>query len=166
MLAAMIVSLVRLPSRGGGLSGGGDGGGGEGGAPISVGINPRTTTLFPTQQQQFTATVSGSSNTQVSWQVNGSTGGTPAAGTIDPTGLYTAPAVVPNPPTVTVSAVSQADVTKSASATVAIQASTPSGTFVVSVVATAGTVSQTTTATLTIQQSNTISAPWQGRGMH
>jgi hypothetical protein len=140
---------LSLPSCGGGISDGGNAGGG--GGSISVGINPRTSTLFPTQQQQFTATVSGSTNTQVSWQVNGTTGGTPAAGMIDPTGLYTAPTVVPNPASVTVSAISQADVTKSASATVDVQSPTPSGAFVVSVVATAGTITQTTTATLIVQ---------------
>jgi hypothetical protein len=149
IIAAMIVSLLSLPSCGGGISDGGNAGGG--GGSISVGINPRTSTLFPTQQQQFTATVSGSTNTQVSWQVNGTTGGTPAAGMIDPTGLYTAPTVVPNPASVTVSAISQADVTKSASATVDVQSPTPSGAFVVSVVATAGTITQTTTATLIVQ---------------
>jgi hypothetical protein len=124
---------------------------GGGGCGSSVGISPRTSNLFPIQQQQFTASVSGSTNTQVSWQFNGATGGTPAGGSIDPNGLYTAPTIVPNPPTVTVSAISQADVTKSASATVAIQSSTPSGTFTISITAAVGTSTQTTAATLTVQ---------------
>ena len=41
----------------------------------------------------------------------------------------------------------------SASVAVAIQSPTLSGTFAVSVIATAGTVTQTTTATLTVQKS-------------
>jgi hypothetical protein len=149
LLALLVASLMILLSCGGGIAGGGGGGGG--GGVVSVSINPRTPSLFPTQQQQFTASVSGSTNTQVSWQVNGTTGGTPAGGTIDTNGLYTAPTIVPNPATVTVSAISQADVTKSASATVTIQSPTPSGTFTVAITATAGTSIQTTTATLTVQ---------------
>jgi hypothetical protein len=146
----LIPSLIGLLSCGGGIT---DPSTGGGGGSISVGISPRTSNLFPTQQQQFTASVSDSTNTQVSWQVNGATGGTPAGGTIDPNGLYTAPTIVPNPPTatVTVSAISQADVTKSASATVAIQSSTPSGTFTISITAAVGTSTQPTTATLTVQ---------------
>jgi len=126
-------------------------GSGGGGGGVSVGVSPRTATPFPTQQQQFSATVSGSAITQVTWQVNGITGGSAAAGTIDGTGLYTAPAAVPNPAAVTVSAVAQADVTKSGSATVTIQAPTPSGTFTITVTATAGSVTQSTSATLVVQ---------------
>src|SRR5207249_1687045 len=70
--------------------------------------------------QQFTATVTNTNNTAVTWQVNGVPGGNATAGTISSAGLYTAPAVVPSPATVTVRAVSQADATKSASAQVTI----------------------------------------------
>src|SRR5205814_3576343 len=70
--------------------------------------------------QQFTATVQNTSNTAVTWQVSGVTGGNATVGTISSSGLYTAPAVVPNPAIVTVTAVSQADPTKSASAQVTI----------------------------------------------
>src|SRR5438270_8931732 len=74
--------------------------------------------------QQFTAMVQNTSNTAVTWQVNGMTGGNATVGTISSSGLYTAPGVVPNPATVTVTAVSQADATKSASAQVTITAAT------------------------------------------
>ena len=79
---------------------------------------------------QFTATVSGTTNTAVTWQVNGVPGGNSTVGTISSDGLYTAPAVQPNPSTVTITAVSQADPTKSGSATASIVA-TPTfpGTF-------------------------------------
>jgi hypothetical protein len=84
--------------------------------------------------------------------VNGVTGGDATAGTIDATGLYTAPAVVPSPNNpVIVTAVAQADVTKSGSATVTLKAPTPSGTYTVTITATAGSVVQTTTATLVVQ---------------
>ena len=58
--------------------------------------------------QQMTATVGNSSNTAVTWQVNGVTGGAAATGMISTTGLYTPPTVIPNPSTVTIAAVSQA----------------------------------------------------------
>src|SRR5256885_14810390 len=69
---------------------------------------------------QPTATVQNTSNTAVTWQVSGVSGGNATVGTISSSVLYTAPAVVPNPATVAVTAVSQADPTKSASAQVTI----------------------------------------------
>jgi hypothetical protein len=147
-LALVVTSAILLGSCGG--TGGGGGGGGGGG--ISVNVSPRTASKFPTEQQPFTVGVNGTTNMQVSWQVNGVTGGSPSAGTIDNTGLYTAPAVVPTPNNpITVTAISQADVTKSGSATVNIQSPTPSGTFPITITATAGSVVQTTTATLVVQ---------------
>ena len=62
---------------------------------------------------QFTATVTGTTNTAVTWQVNGVSGGSTASGTITATGLYTAPSALPAAQSVTVTAVSAA----SASAT-------------------------------------------------
>ena len=82
--------------------------------PVSVTVSPGTVTLFGGQSQQFTATVSGSSNTAVTWSVPA---GTP--GSISTTGLYTAAATVPYQ-TVIVTATSQADPTKTATATVTL----------------------------------------------
>jgi hypothetical protein len=80
------------------------------------------------------------------------TGGNASAGTVDANGLYTAPNVVPSPNNpVMVTAVSQADVTKSGSATVTLKAPTPAGTYAVTISATAGSVVQTATATLVVQ---------------
>lgn len=59
---------------------------------------------------QFTASLTNSVNTAVSWQVNGTEGGSASAGTISATGLYTAPAVMPAGGTVTITAVSQANI--------------------------------------------------------
>jgi hypothetical protein len=149
MVALMVASTLVLSSCGGTNNGGG---GTPPGGGITVGVSPHTASKFPTEQQSFTAAVSGSTNTAVSWQVNGVTGGDATAGTIDATGLYTAPAVVPSPNNpVIVTAVAQADVTKSGSATVTLKAPTPSGTYTVTVTATAGSVVQTTTATLVVQ---------------
>lgn len=57
---------------------------------------------------QFSATVTNTANTAVTWQVNGVTGGSAATGMISTTGLYTPPGAIPSPNTVTVAAVSQA----------------------------------------------------------
>ena len=66
--------------------------------------------------KKFTASVANTSNTAVTWQVNGTTGGESTHGTIDATGLYTAPAAIPSPATVTIAAISQAQPTKMATA--------------------------------------------------
>jgi hypothetical protein len=146
-LVVLLASAIMLPACGGSGAGGGSGGGGGGG--ISVNVSPKTASPFPTQSQQFTAVVNGNTNQQVTWQVSGVTGGNSTVGTIDTTGLYTAPATVPSPTPVAVSAVSQADVTKSDTAMVTIKTPTPSGTYTVTVTATGTT--QTTTAVLTVQ---------------
>ena len=147
LIAMILVTSLLLASCGGS----GSGGGGGGGNSVAVSVSPRTVNRFPTQQQQFTAALTGTTNTAVAWQVNGVTGGSAAAGTIDANGNYTAPGAVPTPANVTVSAVSQADVTKSGSATVTIQAPTQTGTYAITVTATAGTLSHNTTATLIVQ---------------
>ncbi len=69
----------------------------------------------------FTASVTNTSNTAVSWEVNGTTAGNSTVGTISAGGVYTAPNLPLSGGTVTIAAVSQADSTKSGSATVAIQ---------------------------------------------
>lgn len=69
--------------------------------------------------KQFTATVTNTTNTAVTWQVNGIPGGNSIYGQISNTGLYTAPLLVPTEPVV-VKAVSAADPTKSASASVTL----------------------------------------------
>jgi uncharacterized protein (DUF1800 family) len=57
---------------------------------------------------QLTAVVANSTSNAVTWQVNGVTGGSSSEGTITAAGLYTPPAAIPSPNTVTISAVSQA----------------------------------------------------------
>lgn len=81
--------------------------------PITVSISVDTcvnTSAVPiSSTAQFTASVNGSANQNVTWEVNKLAGGNSTIGTISATGLYTAPAAVPSPATVTISAVSQAD---------------------------------------------------------
>ncbi len=115
--AALILSLVTW------------GCGGSSSAPLQPPPSSVSVTIFPDSavvqagmSQQFTATVTGTSNTAVSWSVNGTVGGSSTVGTITSTGLYTAPAAVPNPPTASVTATSQANTTSSATAAVTIVA--------------------------------------------
>ena len=91
-------------------------------APASVGISvsPSSATVPLRQSRQFTATVTGTPNTSVTWKVNGVTGGTGTVGRVSSTGVYTAPKRLPSPVTVTVSATSVADPTKTASAAVTV----------------------------------------------
>ena len=90
--------------------------------PITVSVSPATASLVTGATQAFTATVANSGNASVLWQVNGATGGNSTVGTISSAGLYTAPATVPTPPQVTVTATSVADPGKSASAAVTVTA--------------------------------------------
>jgi hypothetical protein len=85
-----------------------------------VTISPKTDRVKIGASVQFTAKVTGTTNTQVKWQVNGVSGGNATIGTVTAAGLYTAPSAVPSQSTVTVTAVSSADSTKSASASVTI----------------------------------------------
>jgi hypothetical protein len=107
------------------------GGGGGGGITVSLNLSTATVNVFGTQQ--FSATVNGSSNQAVTWQVNSVTGGSKATGFVSSTGLYVAPSGVPVKSdgnggvllaTVTVSAVSVANTGASGSAIVTIKAQT------------------------------------------
>jgi hypothetical protein len=89
--------------------------------PISVGVSPATASVHVGGTQQFTGYAVGSTNNAITWQVNGVSGGGTATGTINAMGLYTAPATLPmTGNTVTITAVSQADQTKSASSAVTL----------------------------------------------
>src|SRR5262249_5150898 len=78
----------------------------------SITLGPATISLTASQTQQFTATVTGSSNAGVSWSLN------PPLGTISATGLYTAPATITSAQTVNLTATSLADGTKTAMAAI------------------------------------------------
>lgn len=88
---------------------------------VIVSVLPGNVTLGPLGVQGFSATVVGTSNQNVVWQVQGSGCGTPGScGTVNPLGTYTAPTVAPNPNTLQVVALSQDDLTQSGSANVTI----------------------------------------------
>ena len=82
-------------------------------AAISVSVSPTTATMASGGTAQFSAQVTNTSNTAVTWSAT--------SGTVSTTGLFTAPTVIATK-TVTVTATSVADNTKSAGATVTVTA--------------------------------------------
>jgi hypothetical protein len=91
-------------------------GGGSSRTEILVSVSPSSVSLIAGATQQFTATVTGTSSTTVTWSLSGCTGS--ACGTIDTNGLYTAPSSIPSAATVTVVATLQPDSSKTGSAMV------------------------------------------------
>jgi hypothetical protein len=86
----------------------------------SMTISPTSATVRISETQRFIAKGQNTTNTAVFWRVNGVMGGDSTVGTISPRGLYRAPGAVPSPATVTLTAVSIGDPTKSVSAAVTI----------------------------------------------
>jgi hypothetical protein len=86
---------------------------------VIVTVTPVTATVVIQQSAAFQAKVTGTTNTAVTWEVNGIVNGDTTVGTIL-AGLYTAPGAVPSPASVTVTAVSQANTAVSQSATVLV----------------------------------------------
>ena len=80
-------------------------------AAISISVSPTTATVVSGGTEQFSAQITNTSNTAVTWSAT--------SGTVSTTGLFTAPTVTATK-TVTVTATSVADTTKSASATVTV----------------------------------------------
>jgi hypothetical protein len=112
--------------------------------PVTVTVMPNSAQPYQGESVQFNAKVENASSTAVNWQVNGAAGGNTTVGMIDSTGLYTAPTLVPNPPTLTVTAVLQSDSTKKGSSSVTILAlSSITGPLVVSPALSSLTTSQT-----------------------
>jgi uncharacterized protein YjdB len=109
-------------------------------SPVGLNVTPTSATMAVGGAQTFTATVTNSTNTAVTWSVQEGAAG----GSIDSTGKYTAPNTIG---TYHVIATSQADTTKTATATVTVHtlvAISPSS------------------ATLTLAQSQTFSATVTG----
>src|SRR5207248_2056895 len=94
-------------------------------APISVSISPSASTVQTGSSQSFTATLQNDTQNQgVTWTLSGagcsgSTCGSLSSGTTNPV-TYTAPTTAPNPASVTLTATSVADPTKSAVATITL----------------------------------------------
>jgi hypothetical protein len=102
---------------------------------VTMDLNPATSAVAVGERQTLTVQVTGTTIQNVSWFVNGFAGGIAAIGQICATGSnpcqpvsisgagsvdYIAPAGVPSPNPVTITATSQADSTKSVSASITI----------------------------------------------
>jgi uncharacterized protein (DUF1800 family) len=90
---------------------------------IAIAISPTTVTLRGGINQTFTPTVTGTTNTAVTWSLDNAGVGNPTVGFIAPvTGgeLYASPGIVPSPNTFTLIATSTADPTKKATATITL----------------------------------------------
>lgn len=82
---------------------------------ISIALSPSSVTLNPNGTALFNATVTGTTNTAVTYSLQ------PAIGTITAGGLYTAPATIPTATTVQLTAVSVADPARVATAAIQLQ---------------------------------------------
>jgi phospholipase C len=127
--------------------------------PPPVAVSPASIKLQAGATQSFTATVQNSNNTEVTWQINSIAGGNATVGTISSNGLYTAPATVPQPAAVTVTAISKADSSKSGSAQVNV---IPAQVWI-NVIPTSATVQagQTQSFLTFVQNTTNLAVTWQ-----
>ncbi|MHB8455581.1 MAG: pyrrolo-quinoline quinone [Acidiferrobacterales bacterium] len=84
---------------------------------VSVAVTPTTAIISTIQTQQFTATVINSTNSDVTWSVDGIQGGNAAVGVISTNGLYTPPS---DQSTHSIAATSITDATKSGTAGITV----------------------------------------------
>ncbi|MGC2660851.1 MAG: hypothetical protein WA324_23085 [Bryobacteraceae bacterium] len=82
--------------------------------PVSVSVSPSTATLSSSGTVQLAASVTNTTNTAVKWSLS------PALGTISTSGLYTAPPTIASTTSVTVTATSQAQTSRSGSAVITL----------------------------------------------
>lgn len=92
-------------------------------ALIKVSVSPSRASLYPSQVQQFAATIVGTTNQGNRWFANDIGGGNSTVGTISSTGVYTAPQTVPAVSSITITARSTYDIAASATATVTVMGS-------------------------------------------
>ena len=91
------------------------------GAAVLVTVTPASSTIRCGATVSLTAKVANTTDQAVTWQVGGQSGGNSTVGTVSAAGVYTAPADLPSPAAVTVTAISHADPTAKASVTVNLQ---------------------------------------------
>lgn len=86
--------------------------------PVTVEVRPSLAFLKSGKSQQFTALVTGTSDTSVTWSVEGIEGGASTIGTITADGLYNSPSNTDRLSIITITARSNADNSKDAKANV------------------------------------------------
>jgi len=94
-------------------------------AGIVLTVTPATAYVPVSSSLQFGVSVVGTTDALVVWSAGGIAGGNATVGFISSTGFYRAPASVPSPSQVTITATSQYDGTKFATATVTIVNQSP-----------------------------------------
>ena len=119
--------------------------------PVSVSVSPTSATVQAGQTRQFTATVTGVSNSAVTWTATG--------GTISGTGLFTAGSTTGS--NFSVTATSVADSTKSASAAVTIPAAV---TVTISPASATVQAGQTRQFTATVTGTSNTAVTWTATG--
>jgi len=88
---------------------------------VLVSVQPATIKLSPLAVQAFQALVLGTTNQNVTWQVQGTAcANVGACGTVNASGIFTAPASTPSPNAIQVVAISSDDPTQSGTANVTI----------------------------------------------
>ncbi len=96
----------------------------------AVTVSPATGNVRAGDTLQFTAKVSGTMDQTVVWSVNGMVGGSATLGKISTSGLYTAPAALPTPNSVSIEATSSSDKTLSGKVMVTLENPVPTVTAV------------------------------------
>ena len=98
---------------------------------LVVNVTPATASVMAGGTQQFVPKDQSGNVLDVNWYVDDVQSGNSTVGDIGAFGLYTAPAQVPNPATVTIKAVNRADSSESGTASVTITAPPPPKPFLV-----------------------------------
>lgn len=122
--------------------------------PIQVVVTPEQAVLSTTETQQFSAKVSNSTNTSVTWKVDSIEGGDASVGQISADGLYSPPSTAG---THTITATSVEDTSKSGSASVVVNLAvtvsiTPANTSI--------STSQTQQFSATVQNATNTEVKW------
>jgi hypothetical protein len=133
--------------------------------PVAVSISPTTAVLQVSKSQQFSSSVSGTTDTAVTWKVNGVIGGNSTVGQISTAGDYVVPAAVPSGGAVTVTAQSQADPTVSANAAVTITSAATTVTVAVSPTSASVTGGTTKQFTATVSGTTNTAVTWGVNGV-
>jgi len=122
--------------------------------PAAVSLTPATVSLQPSQNQTFTASVSGTANTTVTWSLSQTLGSYASTAT---SLTYIAPSTAATAQTVTITATSSADPTKTATAVITLPQTT-----IVSVSPTTVSLSTSGTQqfTATVVGNNNTSVTW------
>jgi hypothetical protein len=136
-------------------------------AQVSVVVSPLTSNVALSATQRFTAQVTGTVNTNVTWDVNGVVGGNTTVGTVTNisganVATYTAPAALPSPPTVVIHAVSTANPSAAGSATVTL---TSTAAITLSPNSASSAVSHRQPFTATISGAQNTNVVWQVAGI-